>query len=69
MLRNPFNDWSYRWLVVVLNEVLSLNAQEYFRLARPRGRPSVLNEVLSLNAQEFQVGRRDQQSVLSSMKS
>ena len=36
-----------------LNEVLSLNAQEYLATTRePRAFP-ILNEVLSLNAQEF----------------
>ena len=38
----------------ILNEVLSLNAQELTTIALPVSKPSVLNEVLSLNAQEFQ---------------
>ena len=37
----------------VLNEVLSLNAQESCRDAEQAGDLRVLNEVLSLNAQEF----------------
>ena len=37
----------------VLNEVLSLNAQESQKLTRVPRRTRLLNEVLSLNAQEF----------------
>ena len=36
----------------VLNEVLSLNAQECLERIRAALRPLLLNEVLSLNAQE-----------------
>ena len=40
--------------MTVLNEVLSLNAQESSRRRRScRGGSRVLNEVLSLNAQEY----------------
>ena len=41
-----------RGLIVVLNEVLSLNAQEYSQPIRDIRNPRILNEVLSLNAQE-----------------
>ena len=37
----------------VLNEVLSLNAQEFSTRYRIMARCPLLNEVLSLNAQEF----------------
>ena len=36
-----------------LNEVLSLNAQEYYRVTETGELEVVLNEVLSLNAQEL----------------
>ena len=56
-----------RYTTAFLNEVLSLNAQE-FRAIRPSGLqpPALLNEVLSLNAQEslsiiFQDGDYDPQ--------
>ena len=39
----------------LLNEVLSLNAQESWCLGRPIASGAFLNEVLSLNAQEFVV--------------
>ena len=38
-----------------LNEVLSLNAQEYFSTSQGNGTFQILNEVLSLNAQELGV--------------
>ena len=38
--------------IVVLNEVLSLNAQECTRASPGGARRALLNEVLSLNAQE-----------------
>ena len=41
-------------LVSLLNEVLSLNAQECERMTQEMVHSSVLNEVLSLNAQESQ---------------
>ena len=37
----------------ILNEVLSLNAQEYTALIGASMPALILNEVLSLNAQEF----------------
>ena len=37
---------------MILNEVLSLNAQEFLLLMTARPRRKFLNEVLSLNAQE-----------------
>ena len=39
----------------VLNEVLSLNAQEYATIVRNSNVTDILNEVLSLNAQELAV--------------
>ena len=42
----------------ILNEVLSLNAQESGCRAWPRRSASLLNEVLSLNAQEFDDARQ-----------
>ena len=36
----------------VLNEVLSLNAQEFHRITSGETASNLLNEVLSLNAQE-----------------
>ena len=52
-----------------LNEVLSLNAQEYGHAAAARRRAGFLNEVLSLNAQEFQVRELHRLLRPSSMKS
>ena len=52
MLRNwirSITDWT---LPTVLNEVLSLNAQEFPHAQGKLGLRGVLNEVLSLNAQE-----------------
>ena len=40
--------------LAVLNEVLSLNAQEWWTAAASACRSEILNEVLSLNAQESQ---------------
>ena len=45
-----------RWIIAgppILNEVLSLNAQESHSFVRMHFVCSLLNEVLSLNAQEF----------------
>ena len=53
----------------VLNEVLSLNAQEYADTESFFLASSILNEVLSLNAQEFGVVDVVHASQLSSMKS
>ncbi len=52
MLRNPPNHNAGNPLRI-LNEVLSLNAQEYQELSRILESLAVLNEVLSLNAQEY----------------
>ena len=41
------------WPSSFLNEVLSLNAQEYIPPTVQTNTDTVLNEVLSLNAQEF----------------
>ena len=54
MLRNAVRHFHSHLKTIVLNEVLSLNAQEFF--LSPSGKNnslSLLNEVLSLNAQEF----------------
>ena len=40
-------------VILLLNEVLSLNAQEFVREFPAVTSDSILNEVLSLNAQEF----------------
>ena len=53
MLRNCAVAPSGHSAVALLNEVLSLNAQEFDHVAVNRPRIVVLNEVLSLNAQEF----------------
>ena len=58
MLRNPFS------IVMAvtkyfLNEVLSLNAQEYDAVTNAHWQFVVLNEVLSLNAQESVVSPRE----------
>ena len=57
MLRNGRSSGRICQFAGFLNEVLSLNAQEY-ELAAPSGvRYLLLNEVLSLNAQEFDAVR------------
>ena len=53
MLRNSIPSPMFVVSVSILNEVLSLNAQESSKAPCPRTRQSLLNEVLSLNAQEF----------------
>ena len=53
----------------ILNEVLSLNAQELTTIALPVSKPSVLNEVLSLNAQECPCRAGWREIRVSSMKS
>ena len=54
----------------LLNEVLSLNAQEFHSVNHAPVRTFILNEVLSLNAQEFvELEVRGDDPVLSSMKS
>ena len=51
MLRNtPLPGW--KWLSFILNEVLSLNAQECQEYRPRMAHLQFLNEVLSLNAQE-----------------
>ena len=70
MLRNVVFTLVCHIAICVLNEVLSLNAQELFHPLRVDRPFQVLNEVLSLNAQEFVnrfVDRAD--VILSSMKS
>ena len=52
MLRNHNGSNRDAGLRAVLNEVLSLNAQEWPQAPSRTRRPNVLNEVLSLNAQE-----------------
>ena len=53
MLRNSSHRFAVGEVLVFLNEVLSLNAQESCSCPASRTAASVLNEVLSLNAQEF----------------
>ena len=52
MLRNLWNVSSPPISWSILNEVLSLNAQEYHPPDTCQERSTLLNEVLSLNAQE-----------------
>ena len=55
---------------MILNEVLSLNAQEFDDwITRLNGDTWILNEVLSLNAQECQFHADQAQRDVSSMKS
>ena len=59
MLRNEVVEFD-AGMWVILNEVLSLNAQEFARRQHAALRNTgVLNEVLSLNAQEFPAHRFD----------
>ena len=51
MLRNPRRE-SWPKKLAILNEVLSLNAQELTALCGLMAKNIILNEVLSLNAQE-----------------
>ena len=53
----------------ILNEVLSLNAQESPTACGGGGAPHLLNEVLSLNAQESDISPIIGLSLTSSMKS
>ena len=53
----------------LLNEVLSLNAQEYTLADMLDGLVSILNEVLSLNAQEYFLSTVLNLRNFSSMKS
>ena len=54
----------------ILNEVLSLNAQESQRVQRVHQTTSVLNEVLSLNAQESTNSRHpDSKTILNEVLS
>ena len=52
MLRNT-RPWPTASPTTILNEVLSLNAQEFHPTHSIMNMPDFLNEVLSLNAQEF----------------
>ena len=56
MLRNPCKCRSAMMCWLILNEVLSLNAQEFQPFAQRNRRNCLLNEVLSLNAQELTAG-------------
>ena len=69
MLRNFDFDSLLVWVFALLNEVLSLNAQECQPVCGSCGRSPVLNEVLSLNAQEFVPIAGKTAAGLSSMKS
>ena len=68
MLRNCCVTWNLPRLSV-LNEVLSLNAQELTWLRNLPQHCRILNEVLSLNAQESVPEADLVQLVVSSMKS
>ena len=69
MLRNPLLLAQVR-ILLVLNEVLSLNAQESFSYHYTLSDSLLLNEVLSLNAQEcIQFVQYHAVCVGSSMKS
>ena len=52
MLRNTSQRPFMRAFTSLLNEVLSLNAQEFDAIGIQGGTRMILNEVLSLNAQE-----------------
>ena len=68
MLRNNLiRQHSKVWYI--LNEVLSLNAQEYASFGCGRRISGILNEVLSLNAQECILASTFEISKKSSMKS
>ena len=54
MLRNASTSVSKPCTILLLNEVLSLNAQESVDAVLIAGDVFLLNEVLSLNAQEWQ---------------
>ena len=69
MLRNLWNVSSPPISWSILNEVLSLNAQEYHPPDTCQERSTLLNEVLSLNAQECEAVRQARRSAGSSMKS
>ena len=68
MLRNP-RGGIRPWSCPILNEVLSLNAQEFFPFTSPSRTRIILNEVLSLNAQEYLPEGLDTGKAMSSMKS
>ena len=68
MLRN-YIYYDTPYLKKFLNEVLSLNAQEYRVLKLSRAQDSFLNEVLSLNAQESPLFLASMKKLFSSMKS
>ena len=55
MLRNSANSLAESFPYSLLNEVLSLNAQEFGFADVLLCIPTILNEVLSLNAQELGV--------------
>ena len=69
MLRNECDCLIPCAQVNILNEVLSLNAQEYAKGPYSQVKEWFLNEVLSLNAQEFHTSRISVHVVVSSMKS
>ena len=69
MLRNLWNVSSPPISWSILNEVLSLNAQEYHPPDTCQERSTLLNEVLSLNAQELHTMNHNTCVVVSSMKS
>ena len=68
MLRNT-RPWPTASPTTILNEVLSLNAQEFHPTHSIMNMPDFLNEVLSLNAQECDVAYGVAVAPVSSMKS
>ena len=68
MLRND-NQGYFHFRCYILNEVLSLNAQEFRAIRGVTFCLRILNEVLSLNAQEWSVPLRQLSIYHSSMKS
>ena len=69
MLRNRLRAGDDRLLAVLLNEVLSLNAQEFTPMKVAIAGNAILNEVLSLNAQECHSALSSSFILSSSMKS
>ena len=69
MLRNLSVQSALHVNLTILNEVLSLNAQEFDSHVDEVERAVILNEVLSLNAQEFVLDADGRIVRCSSMKS
>ena len=69
MLRNFAVQITKRGFTILLNEVLSLNAQELRTYTSNTPMSMILNEVLSLNAQELFDSQEGINHLASSMKS